>query len=105
MQDHSQQLAAGSSGERRLLGRRGFWRRRRIRLSRGMFGSIATMARGWARGSRWGRNLGDEFVLLTAKTRRATKFTTETLPSLGTGKKSEVLYETAAVKLRVVAAP
>ncbi|MCC6234560.1 MAG: hypothetical protein IT580_18090, partial [Verrucomicrobiales bacterium] len=50
-------------------------------------------------------NLGDEFTVITARTRRTTKFTTETLPVLGAGKKFEVVYETAAVKLRVIARP
>jgi len=49
--------------------------------------------------------LGDEFTVMTARTRRTTKFATETLPSLGAGKKFEVVYETAAVKLRVIVGP
>jgi hypothetical protein len=49
--------------------------------------------------------LGDEFTLISARTRRTPKFATETLPSLGAGRKFEVVYEAAAVKLRVVAGP
>ncbi len=50
-------------------------------------------------------DLGEEFTLITAKTRRVTQFATETLPSLGAGRKFEVIYETNAVKLRVVPNP
>lgn len=49
--------------------------------------------------------LGDEFLILTARSRRNSQFTETQLPVLGAGRKLEVLYETNAVKLRVVAGP
>jgi hypothetical protein len=47
-------------------------------------------------------NVGDEFTILIAKSRGTSTFTSATLPSPGAGKKFEVIYDAASVKVRVV---